>query len=255
MKYCWLLAYVGIGVASWSGCIAGNWDTRIGPLYAPPSLESIAGLCGTDIFGRSVLFKVIKGTEVALFVGFVTAMVSIFIGTLLGAIAGFFGGLLDASILWCMTVLSSIPHIMLLVAISFLLQRGLFAMIIALSVTSWVSLARMVRTYVLQQKVHEYVLAAQSLGASRLRLLCVHILPGAFPMLAVFFITACISAIKQEVVLSFLGLGVQGYPSWGIMIDDAKNELLRGVWWQFLAATIALFGIVLNLSSLSEKKT
>lgn len=231
------------------GLLAGDWQAEIGQSYMPPSADAIFG---TDIFGRSVWYKTLKGTEVAMSVGLVTAVISMVIGVTLGAVSGYFGGKIDELIVWFYTTFSSIPYIMLLVAITFILGKGLLAVYLALGLTSWVSLCRLIRGEVIRHKEREYVHAAQAIGGGDMRKLFKHILPNVLHLVIIHFSLQFQIAIKSEVILSYLGLGVQGRPSWGTMIDDAKLELARGVWWQLGAATLAMFLVVLAFNTLGD---
>jgi len=123
---------------------------------------------------------------------------------------------------------------------------------IALGVTSWISLCRVIRGEFIKHKSREYVVAAESLGASHFSRIFKHILPNVSHFVIIDFSINFMSAIKAEVILSFLGLGVQGQPSWGVMIDDSKLELSRGVWWQLGGATIAMFFVVLAFNLLGD---
>ncbi|MGE4232806.1 MAG: ABC transporter permease [Bacteriovoracia bacterium] len=234
------------------GFLANPWDIEVAKSYSAPSFESLQTIFGTDIFGRSVLYKVIQGTRIAMSVGFVTALVSVPIGVVLGSIAGYFGGWLDEVIVWFYTTLSSIPSIILLIALAYVLGRGAFAVYVALGVTSWVSLARLIRGEVMKHKSREYVLAAENLGASNRVRIFRHILPNVFHIVIINISIQFQTAIKTEVILSYLGLGIQGQPSWGVMIDDAKLELARGVWWQLTTATVAMFFVVLAFNILGD---
>ncbi|MBI4925776.1 MAG: ABC transporter permease [Bdellovibrio sp.] len=240
--------YALIAVLAKIGLIASSWNQTIGEAYLPPSIMSFKFWLGTDIFGRSVFYKVIQGTRVAMSVGLVSALISIPIGVCLGAVAGYFGGWVDEIVVWFYTTVSSIPNIMLLIAITFVLGKGLASIYIALGVTSWIGLARVIRGEFIKHKSREYVLAAESLGASHFSKIFKHILPNVFHFVIINLSIQFMSAIKAEVILSFLGLGVQGQPSWGVMIDDAKLELARGVWWQLAGATAAMFFVVLALN-------
>lgn len=244
-----VVLYAVVAVLSSFGLVAGSWEAEVGASYLPPSLKH---LLGTDIFGRSVVYKMIKGTEVAMTVALLTSIISIIIGVALGAIAGFFGGIIDEFIVWFYTTVSSIPSIMLLVAIAFILGKGLVAVCLALAVTSWVSLCRLIRGEVIRHKDREYVQAASSVGCGNFRKLFIHILPNVLHIVIINFSLQFQVAIKSEVILSYLGLGVQGRPSWGSMIDDSKLELARGVWWQLFAASFAMFVIVLAFSILGD---
>ncbi len=247
-----IVIYAAVAILTKLGLIATPWDATVGPAYAPPSFDKVELWLGTDIFGRSVFYKVLHGTRVAMSVGLVSSIISIPIGVTLGAIAGYFGGWVDDLVVWFYTTLSSIPNIMLLIAITFVLGKGLSAIYIALGVTAWVGLARVIRGEFIKHKSREYVIAAESLGASHLSRIFKHILPNVSHFMIISLSIQFISAIKSEVVLSFLGLGVQGQPSWGVMIDDAKLELTRGVWWQLAGATVAMFFVILAFNILGD---
>jgi peptide/nickel transport system permease protein len=247
-----VIFYFLVALLSATGLIAGNWNQEVGASYAPPSFDSLATIFGTDIFGFSVFYKMIKGTEVAMAVGLVTAIISGFIGVFLGSVAGYFGGKVDEVIVWFYTTFTSIPSIMLLVAIAFVLGRGLSSLFIALGITGWVGLCRLIRGEVIRHKERDYVHAAEAIGGKNFRKLFKHIIPNVLHIVIINFSLQFQVAIKSEVILSYLGLGVQGRPSWGIMIDDAKLELARGVWWQLAAATLAMFIVVLALNILGD---
>ncbi len=240
-----IVAYSLLALLAKAGLLAADWNAEVGAAYSPPDLSSIKTILGTDIFGRSVFYKVIHGTRIAMSVGFVASLIAIPIGVVLGAVAGYFGGWIDEVIVWFYTTLSSIPSILLLTAVTFILGKGLFAVYLALGATSWVSLARLVRGEFIKHKTREYVVAAESLGAGHTVRIFRHILPNTMHIVIINFSLQFQTAIKTEVILSYLGLGAVGQPSWGIMIDDAKLELARGVWWQLAAATMAMFLIVL----------
>ena len=240
-----IVVYSLVAILAKLGAIANPWDAEVAAAYAPPSLASLKTILGTDIFGRSVFYKVLHGTRIAMSVGLVTSLIAIPIGVVLGALAGYFGGLIDEIIVWFYTTLSSIPSIMLLVAFTYVMGKGIFAVYIALGVTSWVSLARLIRGEFMKHKSREYVLAAESIGAGHGVRIFRHILPNVLHIVIINLSLQFQTAIKTEVILSYLGLGAVGQPSWGVMIDDAKLELARGVWWQLTAATFAMFFIVL----------
>lgn len=229
--------------------IAADWANEVGPSYGAPSADNIFG---TDIFGQSVFQKTIKGTQVAMSIGMATAIISTFIGISLGATAGYFGGKIDEFIVWFYTVFSSIPYIMLLVAISFILGKGMTSLYVTLGLSTWVNLCRLIRGEVIRHKDREYVHAASAIGGGDFRKLFRHILPNVFHIVIINFSLQFQTAIKSEVILSYLGLGVQSVPSWGTMINDSKLELARGVWWQLVAATFAMFVVVLAFNLLGD---
>jgi ABC-type dipeptide/oligopeptide/nickel transport system permease subunit len=244
-----VLLYFITALLTFAGVLASDWGATIGPSYGEPSASYIFG---TDIFGRSVFLKMVKGAETAVAIGLATSFISLVIGTSLGAVAGYFGGLVDELIVWFYTTFSSIPFFMLLIAIAFIMGKGTTTVFISLGVTSWMGLCRIVRGEVMKHKDREYAQAANALGAGHMRKIFKHILPNISHVLIINFSLTFEAAIKSEVILSYLGLGVQGRPSWGTMIDDSKLELARGVWWQLAAATLAMFLIVLAFNILGD---
>ena len=241
--------YSLVAILSGLGIIAANWSQEVGPSYAPPGGDF---LFGTDMLGLSVVRKTIKGCEIAMAVGFSTAILATVIGTFLGAIAGYFGGKIDEVIVWFYTTFSSIPYIMMLVAITFVIGKGVNSVFLALGLTHWVNLCRLVRGEVIRHKDREYVHAATAIGGNNFRRLFQHILPNVFHIVIINFSLTFQTAIKSEVILSYLGLGVQGVPSWGVMIDDSKLELAREVWWQLAAAAGAMLIVVWALNILGD---
>jgi peptide/nickel transport system permease protein len=141
---------------------------------------------------------------------------------------------------------------MLIMSMSFVFGKGLTAVYLALGLTGWVNLCRLIRSEVMKHKNREYVQAAQALGGGHFRKLFIHILPNVMHLVIINASLQFQTAIKYEVILSYLGIGVQGQPSWGLMIDDAKLELAKGVWWQLAGATIAMFFILLALNLLGD---
>ncbi len=238
-----------VAILSWMGILSAGWSQEVGGSNMPPSAEFIFG---TDLFGRSVFDKVIHGTQIAMSVGLVTSLIAIPIGVVLGALAGYFGGWVDDLITWFYTTFSSIPNIMLLISITMILGKGIFAVYVALGATGWGSLCRLIRGEVMKHKEREYVQAAGAIGGGHMRKLFIHILPNVTHLVIINASLQFQTAIKSEVILSYLGLGVQGEPSWGTMIDDAKLELARGVWWQLAASTLAMFLIVLAFNLLGD---
>jgi len=244
-----LAAYVVVaGIVFFTG-FGSEWANPLAAAHLPPTFGSGYRLWfGTDVMGRSILLKLVQGVYVSINVGFGTAILSAPIGIILGLLAGYFGGWLDEVISWLMTTLSSIPGILLLIAISYALGKGLFAVYVALTSTSWIGLARILRGEVLKHRRMEYLIAAEAIGASHSSRLFRHILPNVFHQVVLSLSFMVEMGIRSEVLLSYLGLGVQNLPSWGKMIDDAKGELHNGVWWQLTAATVAMFFLLVSLN-------
>lgn len=244
-----VLLYAVMALMSFSGLIAADWQESVGESYAPPSLDHIFG---TDIFGRSVAKKVIHASQVAMSVGLVASVCSAIIGVFIGSLAGYFGRWVDELTVWFYTTFSSVPTIMLLMSIAFVMGKGITTIYIALGITGWVGLCRLIRGEVMKHKNRDYVQAAEAIGAGHGRRLFKHILPNVVHIVIINTSLQFQVAIKSEVILSYLGVGVVDQPSWGTMIDDAKLELVRGVWWQLAAATLAMFIIVLAFNILGD---
>jgi len=230
------------------------WAEQAGQSYAPPSSENILG---TDIFGQSVLRKTLYGTKISITVALCASLISIAIGVPLGAVAGYFRGFVDEIIVWIYSTLSSVPYILLILAFAVVLRdrtlfgyklTGITAVYLAIGLTSWVGICRLIRGEVIKHKDREYILAAISYGCSRRRIIFRHLLPNVFHLVIIDFSLRFVAFIHAEVILSFLGLGETERPSWGAMINDARIELSRGVWWQMAAATAAIFFLSLALN-------
>lgn len=241
--------YVSMAILAKLNILGANWNLEVGGSYEAPSFSH---LFGTDIFGRSVFQKIIKSTEIAMSVGFVVSIIAVAIGVTLGITAGYFGGKIDELIVWFYTTVSSIPAVMLLISLAFIMGKGVITVYIALGMTSWVGLCQIVRSEVKRHKDREYLQAASAIGASNFTKLWHHILPNIMHVIIIRFALIFQDAVKSEVILSYLGLGVQDKPSWGRMIDDSKIEIMRGVWWQLTFATLFMFVIVLAFNILSD---
>lgn len=214
---------------------------------------SISHPFGTDLFGRDILARAVHGILTAMSVGVVSSLISLIIGIFLGALAGYFGGKVDSIITWLYTTVDSVPYILLIPSLAFVLGRGLHTVFIAVGLTSWVTLCRLIRGEFMKHKEREYVLAAYALGASHLRRIFVHILPNVLHIAFVQFGLGFVSAIKFEVILSYIGLGVEpSVPSWGLMLEDAALELSRPYFGNLLAGTIFMFGLILSFNLFND---
>lgn len=178
-------------------------------------------LLGTDGYGRDLLSRLILGVRVSLSVGLIAVIISMSIGVSLGALAGYFGGTTDAAISWLMNVIWSLPSLLLVIAISFALGKGFWQIFIAVGLSTWVDVARLVRGQVMAIKEAEFVEAARALGFPAQRILLKHILPNIAGPILVIASANFASAILLETGLSFLGFGAQPpMPSWGSMIQE-----------------------------------
>jgi oligopeptide transport system permease protein len=182
---------------------------------------------GTDIYGRDLLSRLILGIRVSLSVGLMAVLISLFIGVSLGAIAGYFGGKTDSLISWFMNVIWSLPSLLLVIAISFALGKGFWQIFIAVGLSTWVDVARLVRGQVMSLKEVEFVEAAKALGFSTTRTIAKHILPNVAGPILVVASANFASAILLETGLSFLGFGAQPpMPSWGTMIKEHYGYII-----------------------------
>ena len=209
---------------------------------------------GADKWGRDVLRKAVKGTETSLFVGLVAASLAAFLGTLFGALAGYQGGWIDDFFNWLYSVFTSIPYLLLVLAVAAVVnQKGVFTVILILGLTGWTGIFRLIRAEYMKHKVREYVLAADAIGASGARRMFVHILPNVSHVVLVQLSLHVVLFIKSEVILTFLGFGVGvDTVSWGSMLAEAQSELILGKWWQIAAATFAMAVLVTAFSLLTD---
>ncbi|HEV3327050.1 MAG TPA: ABC transporter permease [Puia sp.] len=208
---------------------------------------------GTDKYGRDILSRLLIGVRVSLAVGLVTVLLSLSVGVLLGALAGYFRGRVDESILWLVNVVWSIPTLLLVFAIMLLLGKGFWQVFIAIGLTLWVNVARIVRGQVLAVREREYVEAARALGYSHARILFRHILPNIMGPVWVVAASNFASAIVIEAGLSFLGVGVQPpQPSWGLMIKENYNFIITHNPMLALAPGLAIMLLVLAFNLLGN---
>lgn len=209
---------------------------------------------GADKWGQDILLKTIKGAETSILVGLIAAVMSVAIGTLLGAVAGYFGGWVDDALNWFYNIFTSIPYLLLILAIAAVLQqKGILAIILILGLTGWTGVFRLVRAEYMKHTSREYVLAAKAIGVSHMRRMFVHIFPNVSHIALVQMSILVVAFIKSEVILSFLGFGVPtGVVSWGSMLNEAQSELILGKWWQLAAASIAMAVLVTAFSMFSD---
>jgi peptide/nickel transport system permease protein len=209
---------------------------------------------GGDKWGRDVIKKTIKGSETSIFVGLASAAVAVLIGTVMGALAGYYGRWVDDFFNWFYSIFSSIPYLLLILAVAAVLQqKGMLTIILILGLTGWTGVFRLIRGEYLKHKAREYVQAADAIGASNARRMFVHIFPNVSHVVLVQLSILTVGFIKAEVILSFLGFGVPvDVVSWGSMLNEAQNELILGKWWQLVAATVAMATLVTAFSLFTD---
>ncbi|MAX69507.1 MAG: peptide transporter [Flavobacteriaceae bacterium] len=192
-------------------------------------IENRTFLFGTDKYGRDYLSRILIGSRISFFIGFIAVFISLVVGLLMGSVAGYYGGKVDAVIMWVINVTWSIPTLLLVIAITLALGKGFWQVFIAVGLTMWVEVARVVRGQIISAKEMQYVTAAKALGYNDYRIITKHILPNIFGPLIVISAANFAAAILIESGLSFLGIGAQPpMASWGAMIKDHYNYIILG---------------------------
>jgi peptide/nickel transport system permease protein len=211
-----------------------------------------AHLLGTDLLGRDVVYRTLKGARVALLIGGLTSLVVIPIALLFGVSAGYWGRRIDDAVFFAMTVLASVPSLLLLIALIMVLGKGTVQVCVALGVTGWVHFCRIARGETLKLREADFVAAARALGVSDVGIIRRHILPNIAHLIIITFALSFTALVLSETILSYLGIGLDG--SWGQMIDQARNELSRTpiIWWNLAGASIALFTLVLAVNVIAD---
>ncbi len=243
--YCLIAALAAFGV------VGDGWALISGTPFEGPSSAHPAG---TNRNGMDVLARGLYATRTAFEIGIVVAGVTMVLAALLGGVAGFAAGTwLDEGVLWLKGVIDSVPFYLLVVAVAWALPDNFtYAMHVAMISTFWTTGARYVRGEAIRLRELEYVSAARALGAGPMRIILRHILPNTVHLLLVQGTLVFVAAIKSEVILSFLGLGVRDGMSWGLMLGEAASEVGSGHYANLLTASLLMFGLVLAVSLLAD---
>ena len=217
--------------------------------YQPPSAQH---WMGTDNLGRDVSARLVQGAWISFQVGIGTSLIAIPLGVLLGLLGGYFGGKTDSVVVWLCATVASMPGLLFILAISLIAGKGILGILLGIGFTTWVGVCRTIRAEVMKHRDRAYVQAARVLGYSHLRIMFRHILPNVAHLILIQFSIRFPGSVATEVFISFLGIGVQGEPSWGIMINNARLRLWQGVWWEMTFVTLAIFTLVLVFNHLAD---
>ena len=234
----------------WLGARGQGWAAADGGRWQPPGAEY---WFGTNVLGQDIFQRALFSVRTAFEIGLLVALASTALGAALGALAGWHAGrLADGAVLWLAGVLDSIPFYLFVAAVAFALRGQPWAMHLAMVATFWTTTARLVRAETLRLKSREFVLAARVIGLPGPLILWRHVLPNCGHILLVQATLAFVAAIKTEVVLSFLGLGVQDGVSWGLMLAESTQEVLAGHFANFLSASLLLFALLMGFNLLAD---
>jgi len=252
-----VLLYAGAAGGSWAyeaycrrtGTVSAAERADLDQRQQPPSVRH---WFGTDYRGRDVFWRTVFATRTAFQVGILAGAVSIAVGVTLGAVAGYFGGVIDTLIMWVYSTFAAMPSLLFVLAFALLFGRGVTAVYLGIGLTSWVGLCRVIRGECMRLRSEPFVEAARVQGLAPGRIIFRHLLPNTMHLVIVFFTIRFAGAVLTEVIVSFLGLGAQFAPSWGVMIAAARERLWQGVWWEMAAATAAMFGLVLAVNVLGD---
>lgn len=237
------LALIGVAVIALLAILSifgpkiSGYDYFTNDLANNNQAPSSAHWFGTDSLGRDIFSRTWYGARISLFIGIAAALIDLVIGVIWGATAGFFGGRVDEYMMRIADILYGIPYLLVVILLMIVLPQGLLTMIIAMSITGWINMARIVRGQVLQLKLSEFVLAAQTLGTNNIKILIRHLIPNTMGPILVTLTLTIPTAIFTEAFLSYLGLGVPApLASWGTMASEGLPALVYYPWILFFPA-------------------
>jgi len=222
-------------------------DLNLGP--SGPSSEH---LLGTDTLGRDLLTRMMYGSRISLMVGFLATTVALFIGVLWGAVAGFAGGRVDTIMMRIVDVLYGIPFIILIILLMVIFGRNLILLFMAIGAVEWLTMARIVRSQVMNLSQQEFILAAEALGVRKISIIFRHLIPNAIGPVIVYATLTVPQIMLLEAFLSFLGLGVQApLSSWGILIRDGAVSM-EEYWWLLIFPSVAFSLTLFSLNFIGD---
>lgn len=214
---------------------------------------SLGHLFGTDFMGRDMFWRCIKGLSNSILIGIFASVVSSFIALLFGVSSAIIGGWYDRFINWCVDLCMGIPHLILLILISFMLGRGAIGVTVAVSLTHWTGLTRLVRAEVLQVRSAQYVQAAYKMGKSKFQVAISHIIPHVLPVYLIGVVLLFPHAIMHEASITFLGFGLPAeVPAIGVILSEAMKHIATGKWWLALFPGLMLLSVVLLFDVIGE---
>ncbi|MBE6364480.1 MAG: ABC transporter permease [Lentisphaerae bacterium] len=276
LTICLLFLSTAIGVEIYNSRCKQNGITPAynlpGPeLHASPSQSHI---CGTDYQGRDVFLRCVAGTASALKTGFFASVIAVIIGVTLGMVSGYSGGHIDDGVVWLYSVFAAMPTLLFILAFALLMNQDflspktaemvttvaswlnsepeMLGVYLAIGLTSWGTLCKVIRGETMKLKRLPYISAAKIAGVSNATIIRRHILPNVFHLVIIYFTTLFAGAVMLEVIVSYLGLGAQSTPSWGVMISDGQSRLWAGIWWEITFASTALLILILALNILGD---
>jgi peptide/nickel transport system permease protein len=245
-----VIIFAVVAVCVWSGLLGQGWSEVSGESWESANSRH---WFGTNLLGQDILQRTLFGTATAFEVGLIVTFCSTVLGAVLGSLAGWYNNSwLDEVILWLKGVLDSIPFYLFAAALAFALQGNPWAMHLAMILTFWTTTARIIRGEVMRIKQREFVEAAHAIGLPGLTIVFRHVLPNTLHILLVQASIVFVAAINTEVILSFLGLGIQDGVSWGLMLAESSQEVLGGHFGNFVAAGTSLFVLLMGFNLLAD---
>jgi peptide/nickel transport system permease protein len=245
-----VLVFLAIALLVWSGFLGESWSEVTGERWEGASSTH---WFGTNLLGQDIAQRTFFGAATAFEVGLTVTLCSTVLGAVFGALSGWFShSVVDEVILWLKGVLDAIPFYLFAAAVAFALQGAPWAMHVAMVATFWTTTARIIRGEVMRLKQREFVLSARAIGLPDMVTVFRHVLPNTFHILLVQASIVFVAAINTEVILSFLGLGIQDGVSWGLMLAESSQEVLAGHFGNFLAAGGSLFVLLMGFNLLSD---